>query len=190
MIKDRARYIKLFRSCSSFITLLFLLGALISMGGCKITQPAASGIHYAPPVPVLERHEGPFVRVQQEDPDVRVVSQYRPQDRDHLSGPKFRHPSENMKVKEIFFQDVPLEIAAGLFNELGGINLMLESSISREKVRVYLRDVTMSTALETMLRGNDLWFRTNGPVTTVMSQEAYADQMIFRQSEKLSLIHI
>jgi type II secretory pathway component GspD/PulD (secretin) len=184
LIKDCTRYVKLFRSCISFIALLVLLGALISMGGCKTTQPA-SRIQYAPPVPVLERHEGPFVRVQQEDPDVRVVSQYRPKDRDHLSGPRFRHPSESMKVKEIFFQDLPLEIAAELFNELGGINLMLESGISREKVRVYLRDVTLSTALETMLRGNDLWFRTDGHVTTVMSQEAYADQMVFRQSEKI-----
>lgn len=166
------------------LVLLACIGTFMVLGGCKTIQPA-SRIEYAPPDPVLENPEEPFVRVDQKEPDVRVVSQHKPLDQDHVSGPRLRHPSENMKVKEVFFQDVPLEIAAELFNELGGINLMLESKVSREKVRVYLRDVTLATALENMLMGNDLWFRTDGPVTTVMSQEAYADQMVFQQSEKI-----
>lgn len=184
MIRGNAGITEFLSRMLTVFVLLACIGTFMVFGGCKTIQPA-SRIEYAPPATVLESHEGPFVRVSQKEPDVRVVSQHKPQVQNHMSGPRFRHPSENMKVKEIFFQDVPLEIAAELFNELGGINLMLESSVSRERIRVYLRDVSLATALETMLRGNNLWFRTDGPVTTVMSQEAYADQMVFHQSEKI-----
>ncbi len=160
------------------VLLLFLLP------GCKTVQPAAH-VQYAPTTPVLERDTEPVVRIPQKEPDVRQVSAYKPTAQDRVMRPGFRHPAGGRKVKEIFFQDVPLEIAAELLNEVGGVNLMLQGPVAGKMVRLFLQDVDLGTAVEALLRGNELWFRTDGRVTAVMSEKAFADTMVFQRSEKI-----
>ncbi len=116
---------------------------------------------------------------------MRLISTYQPTGQDRVMRPGFRHPAGNRNIKEIFFQDVPLEIAAELLNEIGGVNLMLQGPVAGREVRLFLQDVPLSTAVEALLRGNELWFRTDGIVTAVMSEEAFADSMVFQRSEKL-----
>ncbi|WP_244148890.1 type II secretion system protein GspD [Desulfonatronum thioautotrophicum] len=62
---------------------------------------------------------------------------------------------------------------------------MLQGPVAGREVRLFLQDVPLSTAVEALLRGNELWFRTDGIVTAVMSEEAFADSMVFQRSEKL-----
>ncbi|WP_146164891.1 type II secretion system protein GspD [Desulfonatronum sp. SC1] len=147
-------------------------------------QPAAQ-LQYAPPVPVLQRDTQPIVRIPQKDPDMRLVSSHRPTSQDRAMRSGFRHSGGDARIKEVFFQDVPLHIAAELFNEVGGVNLMLQGEVTDKKVRLFLRDITLSTAVEALLRGNELWFRTDGRVTAVMTEQAFADTMVFHQSEKI-----
>ncbi|WP_031388214.1 type II secretion system protein GspD [Desulfonatronum thiodismutans] len=160
------------------VLLLFLLP------GCKTVQPAAD-LRYAPSVPVLQRDTEPIVRIPQKEPDMRRISSYQPTGQDRVMRPGFRHPAGKQKIKEIFFQDVPLEVAAELLNEVGGVNLMLQGPVAGKKVRLFLKDVDLSTAVEALLRGNELWFRTDGRVTAVMSEKAFADTMVFQRSEKI-----
>ncbi|WP_028575833.1 type II secretion system protein GspD [Desulfonatronovibrio hydrogenovorans] len=167
---------------------LLLLTAVMALSGCYQTTRPASKVQYAPPFPVLEQEPGPYVRIPQADPDARLVSQHtpdRPQDRLQREG--LRHPQAARNVKEVFFQDIPLEIAAELFNEVGGVNLIIQREVADERVRLYLKDVTMAQAVEGMLRRNELWFRTQGQVTSVMTEEAYADRILFNHSEKVQV---
>ncbi len=158
--------------------------ALLLLGGCSTTQPASKA-HYQRPVPLLERQETPSLRVRPAEPDMRLISTYRPAGQAHALRPGFHHPAGASRVREIFFQDVPLEIAAEMLNDLSGVNLMLQGATAGKNVRLYLRDVPLAKAVESLLRGNGLWFRTDGLVTAVMSEEAFADKMIFRESEKI-----
>jgi type II secretory pathway component GspD/PulD (secretin) len=176
-------YLQTFKP-SHFPTISLLLLLLLLLPACKTTQPAAD-LRYVPPVPVLQRDTRPIVRIPQKEPDMRLISAYQPTDQDRVMRPGFQHPAGRRKIKEIFFQDVPLEIAAELLNEVGGVNLMLQGPVAGRQVRLFLQDVTLSTAVEALLRGNELWFRTDGNVTAVMSEEAFADSMIFQRSEKL-----
>ncbi|SMP76743.1 general secretion pathway protein D [Desulfonatronum zhilinae] len=164
--------------------LFLLVFLLLFLSGCKTVQPAAD-LRYVSPVPVLERNTEPVVRIPQKDPDMRLISAYQPTGQDQLMRPGFRHPAGSRKVKEVFFQDVPLEIAAELLNEVGGVNLMLQGPVAGRGVRLFLQDVSLSTAVEALLRGNELWYRTDGNVTAVMSEEAFANSMVFQRSEKI-----
>ncbi|WP_169732589.1 type II secretion system protein GspD [Desulfonatronum lacustre] len=164
------------------LVLICLLLAILT--GCKTVQPAAQ-LQYTPPAPVLQRDTQPIVRIPQKDPDMRLISSHRPTSQDRAMRSGFRHPDSDTKIKEVFFQDVPLHIAAELFNEVGGVNLMLQGEVTEKKVRLFLRDVTLGSAVEALLRGNELWFRTDGRVTAVMTEQAFADTMVFHQSEKI-----
>jgi len=158
------------------------------LAGCKTvhqTVHPAARVQYAPPLPVLERSTEPILRIPQKEPDLRQISTYQPKVQDRVMQPGFQHPGRDIHVQDIFFQDVPLEIVAELLNEVGGVNLMLQKAVSEKKVRLYLRDVSMSAAVEALLRSNELWFRTDGRITAVMSEQAFADAMIFHQSEKI-----
>lgn len=163
---------------------IWALMLLLALPGCKTVQPAAD-LRYVPPVPVLQRDTEPVVRIPQKEPDMRLISAYQPTVQDRVMRPGFHHPAGSRKINEIFFQDVPLEIAAELLNEVGGVNLMLQGPVAGRRVRLFLQDVQLSTAVEALLRGNELWFRTDGRVTAVMSEEAFADSMVFQRSEKL-----
>jgi len=165
--------------------LLWAVLAALLFQGCNTAHLPASRPEYAPPAPLLERGERPVPRVRVQEPDVRVVSEYGPAKEERPRRPGFAHPSGAIRVEEIFFQDVPLEIAAELLNEVGGVNLMLQGPVAGKRVRLFLRGVTMATAVEALLRGNELWFRTEDGVTVVMSEEAFADSMVFRHSEKI-----
>jgi general secretion pathway protein D len=160
-----------------------LLAVLLALAGCKTVQPAAHP-QYAPPYPVLERRIEPIIRLPQKEPDMRLISTYQPKIQDQMR-PGLQPPGGDIHVQDIFFQDVPLEIVAELLNELGGTNLMLQRAVAEQKVRLYLQDVSMGAAVEALLRSNELWFRTDGRVTAVMSEQAFADSMVFHQSEKI-----
>lgn len=165
---------------------ILALMLLLALPGCKTVQPAAD-LRYVPPVPVLQRDTEPVIRIPQKEPDMRLISAYQPTVQDRVMRPGFHHPAGSRKINEIFFQDVPLEIAAELLNEVSGVNLMLQGPVAERRVRLFLQDVPLSTAVEALLRGNELWFRTDGQVTAVMSEEAFADSMVFQRSEKLQV---
>lgn len=185
IVKERWYLSTCYRRIWSLSVLCAILVAPFYLSGCHSVHLPATGPEYAPPLPLLERGERPVPRVRTEEPDVRVISEYRPTGEERPGRSGFAHPSGAMGVKEIFFQDVPLEIAAELLNEVGGVNLMLQGPVAGKRVRLFLRDVTMATAVEALLRGNELWFRTEDGVTVVMSEQAFADSMVFQQSEKI-----
>lgn len=163
------------------LILLAVLGTLVS---CTTIQPGTKP-EYTPPLPVLERGTQPVVRVAPESPDVRQVSSYQPRERDRQSRPGYRHPAGNTRIKELLFQNVPLVIAAELLTEAGWTNMMLHGPVADKNVRLYLRDVTLATAVEALLRGNELWYRSENGITAVMSEQAFADSMVFQRSEKI-----
>jgi general secretion pathway protein D len=164
---------------------LVLLAALGALAGCTTTIQPGTNPEYAPPLPVLERGSQPVVRVAPESPDVRQVSSYQPSGRDLRSRPGYRHPAGNTRIKELLFQDVPLVIAAELLTEAGWINMMLQGPVADKNVRLYLRDVTLANAVEALLRSSELWYRSEGGITAVMSEQAFADSMVFQRSEKI-----
>lgn len=170
------------------ILILGMLCVLVYLAGCAATQPA-SRQHYTQPVPLEDSESSlepvPIVRWPTKQPDVRFISSYRPElDHLHLRA-GFSHPAADTHLQEIFLQDVPLSIATELLNEVSGVNLMLQASVADTPVRLYLRDVNLATAVESLLRSNGLWYRTDGLVTAVMNEQAFMDSMLFKETEKI-----
>lgn len=159
--------------------------AALLLSGCAATQPGARD-RYVPAQPLLARSSEPIVRVAPETPDMRVISEHSPTPlNDHRLRPVFRHPAGDRRVQEAFFNNVPLAIAAEVLNEATGVNLVLEREVAEAQVRMTLEDVRVSDVVRALARGNGLWFRTDGSVTTLMSEAAYAQDMVFQASEKL-----
>ncbi|TWI76723.1 type II/III secretion system protein [Desulfobotulus alkaliphilus] len=136
------------------------------------------------PSSLLQGETTPEIRLPARE-DVRIISRHEPGEGSRTFRPGFRHPAGHTRILELFFQDLPLSMAAELLNELSGINLMLQEDISDKRVRLYLQDVDVAASVDSLLRKNGLWFRTDGLTTAVMSEEAFAENMIFQQSEKI-----
>lgn len=126
----------------------------------------------------------PAVRPPDRGPNMKVLADGR--GAPGLNGKKWGSRAAGAtRVRECFVQDLPLEMVAEILTELTSVNLVVMQEALSKPVRIYLRNTSLDSALESICRTNGLWYRTSDGIMSIMTEEAYSSSMVFRRSEKV-----
>jgi general secretion pathway protein D len=89
-------------------------------------------------------------------------------------------------IERLELSAIPLADALHLISDESGVNLAPSAEAATRLVTVFLQNVTVEQAIETIAKSNGLWFRVDpeGGIVRVMSSEEYErDLVLFRDEE-------
>ncbi|MDL1967508.1 MAG: hypothetical protein LWW97_02915 [Deltaproteobacteria bacterium] len=84
----------------------------------------------------------------------------------------------------IILKDVPVGSIVEILTEMCGYNVIASSGAAERKISIYMQDLPLREALESVCRLNDLWYREDKRVITLMTADEYANEMVVRRNEK------
>jgi type II secretory pathway component GspD/PulD (secretin) len=84
----------------------------------------------------------------------------------------------------IILRDIPVGSIVEILTEMCGYNVIASNGAAEQKISIYMQDLPLRGALESMCRLNDLWFREDKRVITLMTAKEYANEMVVRRNEK------
>ncbi len=89
-------------------------------------------------------------------------------------------------LQEIEFKDAKLIDAMRIISELSNNNIVVTPAASDAKVTVFLRNIEVKHAIETICRVNDLWYRNDIVTNTfrIMTNEEYAKDLVIHRDEQ------
>lgn len=87
-------------------------------------------------------------------------------------------------VSQLVVEDVPLRQVAGTLSELTDYNIAVTQNASQIPISIYLRNLPLRQALETICRLYGLWYREDERIVTLMTTEEYSEEMVIRRNEK------
>lgn len=87
-------------------------------------------------------------------------------------------------VEQLAVNEVPLIQVAATLSELSGFNIAVSREAAELPVTTYLRDIPLRQALESICRLNDLWYREDERIITLMTTTEYSSEMVIRRNEK------
>ena len=101
-----------------------------------------------------------------------------------LSGKKDRLFGMKEILHTIILRDIPVGSIVEILTEICGYNVIASNGAAERKISIYMQDLALREALESMCRLNDLWYREDMRVITLMTAEEYANEMVVRRNEK------
>lgn len=89
-------------------------------------------------------------------------------------------------LAELEFKDAKLMDAIRIISELSGSNIVATPAASETNVTIFLRNVTVHTAIETLCRVNNLWYRRNPKTRTyrIMTNKEYSQDLVIHRNDK------
>jgi type II secretory pathway component GspD/PulD (secretin) len=88
------------------------------------------------------------------------------------------------ELRSLVLRDVSIRVLAELLTEACGYNVVVTNTIADHSVNVYLKELTLRTALESICRLNDLWYREGHGIITLMTRDEYLQDIEIRQSDQ------
>lgn len=92
--------------------------------------------------------------------------------------------ARNGHIQEIEFKDARVQDAIRVISELTGVNIIATNPAGEEQFNLFLRDVSVADAIDSIARVAGLWYRKNpdSGVFMVMTTEEYLkDIIVFRE---------
>ncbi len=87
-------------------------------------------------------------------------------------------------IDQLALKEVPLIQVAATLSEMSGYNIAVSQSAADVLVSVFLQDIPLRQALESICRLHDLWYREDERIVTLMTVEEYSKEMVIRRNEK------
>ena len=87
-------------------------------------------------------------------------------------------------VERLGLKEVPLIQLAALLSEMSGYNIVVTRDAADTKVSLYVQNLPLRQALESVCRLNGLWYREDSRIITLMTTEEYGKEMVVRRNEK------
>lgn len=87
-------------------------------------------------------------------------------------------------IDQLAVSSVPLNQVAATLSEMSGYNIAVSQAAVDVQVSVYLQDIPLRQALESICRLHDLWYREDERIVTLMTVEEYSREMVIRRNEK------
>jgi type II secretory pathway component GspD/PulD (secretin) len=94
----------------------------------------------------------------------------------------------SIQLEKIEFQDAPLIEVVKILTDLSGNNIIATPTAGSVNVNIFLKDVSIHEAIESICRVNDLWYRkdTNGTYR-LMTNEEYSKDLVIHKSEETKI---
>nr|WP_306464113.1 hypothetical protein [Desulfobacter hydrogenophilus] len=86
-------------------------------------------------------------------------------------------------INSLILNDVPVRQITELLTRLCGTNVVPTKTIENIKISIYMQDISLRSALETICRLNNLWYREGHNIVTLMTRKEYVDDIEIRQTE-------
>lgn len=171
-----------------FIALVFLLFAI---AGCShtATRKGMDG-RIAGTQEILEPPKRPesLPEMPEEKPIVKIISGTEVSGIEEaqkiLSGKEDGLLGMREILHTIILRDIPVGSIVEILTEMCGYNVIASNGAAERKISIYMQDLPLREALESMCRLNDLWFREDKRVITLMTAKEYANEMVVRRNEK------
>ena len=92
------------------------------------------------------------------------------------------------QLDKIEFQDAPLLEVVKVLTDLSGNNIITTPEAGLTNVNIFLNDISIHEAIESICRINDLWYRkdTNGTYR-LMTNEEYSKDLVIHKNEKTKI---
>lgn len=89
-------------------------------------------------------------------------------------------------LSELEFKDAELLDVIRIISELSGDNIVATAAASDAKITIFLRDVEVHQAIETICRINDLWYRYDELTSTyrIMTNEEYSKDLVIHRNDR------
>jgi type II secretory pathway component GspD/PulD (secretin) len=171
-----------------FLALVFLL---FVSAGCSHTA-TLSGMdgNIAAAKEVLEPPKRPdsLPEMPEEKPIVKIISGTEvsgiEEAQKMLSGKEDGLLGMREMLHTIILKDVSVGSIVEILTEMCGYNVIASNGAAERKISIYMQDLPLREALESMCRLNDLWYREDKRVITLMTAKEYANEMVVRRNEK------
>ena len=88
------------------------------------------------------------------------------------------------RVDQLALKEVPLIQMAAMLSEMSGFNIAVTREAAEIPISVFLQDIPLRQVLEAVCRLNDLWYREDERIITLMTTDEYSKEMVIRRNEK------
>lgn len=87
-------------------------------------------------------------------------------------------------LRSCALHEAKVRILAELFTEISGYNVVASNAVADRTISIYLKNIPMREALESVCRLNGLWFREGKGIITLMTRDEYVRDIEARQSDQ------
>ena len=95
------------------------------------------------------------------------------------------------QVERLELDRIRVDEALRLLSELSGLNVVATpAAAEREVTGLLLQDVSARTAIETLCKLHDLWYRIDGPVVRIMTAEEYQRDLTVVRDPELRVFNL
>ena len=171
-----------------FLALVFLL---FVSAGCSHTATRSGmdgGIAAAKEILEPPKRPDSLPEMPEEKPIVKIISGTEvsgiEEAQKMLSGKEDGLLGMREMLHTIILRDIPVGSIVEILTEMCGYNVIASNGAAEQKISIYMQDLPLREALESMCRLNDLWFREDKRVITLMTAKEYANEMVVRRNEK------
>ena len=100
--------------------------------------------------------------------------------------------SESSHIHELEFKSSKLSNVIRVLAEESGRNIIATKEAREKDVTIYLRDVTVEEAIESICRINDLWYRINSKTGTIriMTTEQFGQDLVVSQDDEIRVFDL
>jgi type II secretory pathway component GspD/PulD (secretin) len=142
--------------------------------------PPAAGTAMVPEAPVLPEVEKPLFKVIAGQ-EVSGIDEALAQ-----AATPTQERSEGLRtvIDLLHLKEVPLVDMAASLSEMSGYNIAVTKAAAAIPVSIFLQDIALRQALETVCRLYDLWYREDERIITLMTTGEYSKEMVVRRNEK------
>ncbi len=179
--------------------ILSLLFFLLVITGCSHTATRGSGIvaDIAAPKEIPQSHKKKEIpqkktdllpQMPEEKPIVKIISGTMVDSIEDAQKMLLEKEDRLLGMKEMLHTLILREVTVGciveLLTEICGYNVLASKDAAGRKASIYMQEVPLRKAIESLCRLNDLWYREGEGVITLMTAAEYAKEMIVRRNEK------
>jgi general secretion pathway protein D len=95
----------------------------------------------------------------------------------------------NKKISEIEFVESPLSDVVRTLSELTDSNVIATADATKAVVTIHLKNVSIESAIKSISRINDLWYRYDDDTNTyrIMTREEYSNDLVVNESEHIEV---
>jgi type II secretory pathway component GspD/PulD (secretin) len=94
------------------------------------------------------------------------------------------------RIESMVLRGVAVRTIAELFTELCNCNVVATSAVANREIDIFLRDLSLREALETVCRLNNLWYRESEGIVTLMTRDEYVQDITVRRSDQTRAFYV